>query len=58
MPLVCLRHRRYRLVAGSVAAEAAYFAGVYCAWRLNPRAATWVFIVPYFVTSLALMFGK
>lgn len=58
VPLRCLRYRRWGLLAGSVAAEAAYFAVGAAAWRANPRAALWVLVLPYCVSSLALMFGK
>jgi hypothetical protein len=57
-PLRCLRYRRWRLLVASVACEAAYFGLMVAAWRANPRAALWVLLVPYAVTSLALMFGK
>lgn len=58
VPLRCLRYRRWGLLAGSVAAEAAYFAVGAAAWRANPRAALWVLVLPYCVSSLALMFGN
>ncbi|KAI3434847.1 hypothetical protein D9Q98_002901 [Chlorella vulgaris] len=57
-PLRCLRYRRWRLLLASVACEAAYFGLMVAAWRANPRAALWVLLVPYAVTSLALMFGN
>lgn len=58
VPLRCLRTRRWAALAGSVAAEAAYFGGAAAAWRANPRAALWVLLLPYALSSLALMFGK
>ena len=58
VPLRCLRYRRWALLGASMAAEAAYFACCVVAWRANPRAALWVLMVPYALSSLALMFGK
>lgn len=58
VPLRCLRYRRWGLLAASCAAEAAYFAAGAAAWRANPRAALWVLLIPYCISSLALMFGK
>lgn len=58
VPLRCLRYRRWGLLAASVAAEAAYFSAAAAAWRANPRATLWVLVLPYCVSSLALMFGK
>ncbi|KAL4446747.1 hypothetical protein ABPG77_007991 [Micractinium sp. CCAP 211/92] len=58
VPLRCLRYRRWGLLAASVAAETAYFAAAAAAWRANPRATLWVLVLPYCVSSLALMFGN
>lgn len=58
VPLRCLQYRRWRLLAASVAAELAYFAAGAAAWRLNPRATLWVLLIPYCISSLALMFGN
>ena len=58
VPLRCVRYRRWGLLAASCAAEAAYFAAGAAAWRVNPRAALWVLLIPYCISSLALMFGK
>lgn len=58
VPLRCVRYRRWGLLAASCAAEAAYFAAGAAAWRANPRAALWVLLIPYCISSLALMFGK
>lgn len=58
VPLRCARYRRWRLLAASCAAEAAYFGAAAAAWRANPRACFWVLLLPYCLSSLALMFGK
>ncbi|KAL4425429.1 hypothetical protein ABPG75_009445 [Micractinium tetrahymenae] len=58
VPLRCARYRRWGLLAASMAAEAAYFAMGAAAWRANPRAALWVLVLPYWLSSLALMFGN
>ena len=57
-PHRCLRYRRWGLLTASMAAEAAWFGGCAAAWRANPRAALWVLLLPYLLSSLALMFGK
>jgi hypothetical protein len=57
-PLRCVRYGRWRLLAASVAAEAAYFGCAAAAWKLNPRATLWVLLLPYAISTLALMFGK
>jgi hypothetical protein len=39
-------------------AESAYCAAMLALWQLNSMATTWVFLVPFAVTSFALMFGN
>jgi hypothetical protein len=58
VPLRCLQYGRRGLLAGSLIAEGASFYVTAAAWQLNPRATLWVLLLPYFITSLALMFGK
>ncbi|KAI7846206.1 hypothetical protein COHA_000276 [Chlorella ohadii] len=58
VPLRCVRYRRWGLLAASCAAEAAYFTAASTAWRANPRTALWVLLIPYCLSSLALMFGN
>ena len=42
----------------SAAAETLYFGIVYMLWRWQPVQTLWVFILPYIITSAALMFGN
>jgi hypothetical protein len=58
VPYRCLQYRRYGLLLASAATEAAYCGCAAAAWRANPRAALWVLLLPYVISSLALMFGK
>ncbi len=53
-----LRKRRLGLLARSAAAESAYFIFVCLLWRWKPVQTLWAFILPYIITSAALMFGN
>ena len=53
-----LRKRRLSLLAKSAAAESAYVITVYILWQWKPIQTLWALILPYAVTSLALMFGN
>lgn len=58
VPLYALRQRRWALAARCLAAEAGYLGAVAALWRARPVATLWALVVPYFATSLALMFGN
>lgn len=52
------RKGRLDLLLKCLLSEALYLAVVgVCVWA-NPVAAVWLLVVPYLVTSLALMFGN
>lgn len=58
LPLYTLRTGRHAEAAAMLASEAAYLLAVLAAWRYNPVGATWVFVVPFFLSSFLLMFGN
>ena len=58
MPLYALRRRRWALAARCIAAEAGYLGAVAALWRARPIATLWALVLPYFATSLVLMFGN
>ena len=58
VPLYALHKRRWALAAQCIASELAYLVAVLALWRVRPVATLWAFIIPYAVTSLALMFGN
>ncbi|KAK9827672.1 hypothetical protein WJX81_006702 [Elliptochloris bilobata] len=58
VPLYAVRRRGWALAGRCVASEAAYLGAVAALWRARPTATLWALVVPYFVTSLALMFGN
>ncbi|KAK9810976.1 hypothetical protein WJX73_002930 [Symbiochloris irregularis] len=58
VPLYALHTQRYGLLAECLATESAYFIAAALSWRLRQTATLWVFVIPYLVTSLALMFGN
>ena len=58
VPAYACRAQRWQLLAQCLATEAAYLAAVGLLASRNLVAALWVFIIPYLLTSLALMFGN
>ena len=58
LPLYAARRRRWRELAACLAAELAYLGVVRALWLFNPLATKWVFVVPFFLSSFALMFGN
>lgn len=52
------RKRRLGAACRCLAAELSYCAAMAALWRLNSVATTWVFLVPFVLTSFALMFGN
>lgn len=58
LPLYALRRKRYAWCAAAAVSAAAYWAVVAALWRLNPVATTWVLLVPFALSSFALMFGN
>ena len=53
-----LRKRRVSVLLKSAAAEALWFTTVSVLWRWRPVQTLWVFVLPYIITSAALMFGN
>lgn len=58
LPLYAVQTRRLRLAAACLATEGAYLVGVAAAWCVAPVATLWTLILPFFVSSLALMLGN
>ncbi len=58
LPLYALRKRRYGAAGRCLLAEAAYCAATAALWRVNNVATTWVFLLPFLISSFALMFGN
>lgn len=58
LPVYALRKRRLCAACRCLAAELSCCAAMAALWRLNSVATTWVFLIPFVVTSFALMFGN
>ncbi len=58
LPLYALRRRRWGALGTCLATELGYFAALRTLWLLSPLATKWVFVVPFFLSSFALMFGN
>ncbi len=58
LPLYALWRRRWRALWACLATELGYLGAVCALWALSPLAAKWVFLVPFFLSSFALMFGN
>ena len=58
VPWYACRAQRWQLLAQCLATEAGCLAAVWLLASWSAAAALWVFIVPYLLTSLALMFGN
>lgn len=58
VPLFALRSSRWALTGACLATEGSYILAVAALRRAAPVATAWVFLVPYVVSSFALMFGN
>jgi fatty acid desaturase len=58
LPMYAWRQKRYSMAAQCALGFAGTFAVYSFTARINSVAALWIFVVPYFVSSLALMFGN
>ena len=58
LPLYALRRKRYAVLRESLAVICVYALAVSCLWRINSTATIWAVLVPYVVTSFALMIGN
>lgn len=58
VPMYALKIGRISLLAECLAMEASYMLAVCLLWHFNSVATLWVFVVPYLLSSLALMFGN
>ena len=47
-----------RLVVSCTLAEVAYLGGLVLLWRANWLATLWIFVLPFVVSSFALMIGN
>lgn len=56
--MYALKIGRISLLAECLAMEASYMLAVCLLWHFNSVATLWVFVVPYLLSSLALMFGN
>ncbi len=53
-----VRRRRFMLFAKCLLSQSAYLLAVRLLWMWRPIATLWAFVMPYFLSSLALMFGN
>lgn len=58
LPYYAYKRGRYELVARSMFNMVTFMTLITVSYRYNPTAATWVFIVPFLVSSFAMMFGN
>eukprot|EP00887_Chlorella_sp_A99_P005783 scaffold1.g5783.t1 len=58
LPWYAARARRWGALAACLAGEGTYLGGVAWLYRLSPMATKWVIVIPFCVSSFALMFGN
>ena len=58
LPIYALSCRRYKLAAEVVAAELMYGSVVFGMYQWRPVATLWLFLIPYLLSTLAMMFGN
>ncbi len=58
LPIYALRCGRVKLAASAFGAELCYIAAVVALHRARPVATLWVFMLPYVLSTLAMMFGN
>lgn len=58
LPYYAFSRKRYSLLTQNVFTSTLFFIGLYFLYQWKPVATTWVFIVPFFLSSFALMFGN
>jgi len=58
LPFYAWRRGRYSLLYKNLLASVFYMVGLYLLYSWKPVATLWVFIIPFAVTSFALMFGN
>jgi len=58
LPIYAAKKKLWSLLGEVLAVEAVYLVLVYSLYQHNHVATTWVFIVPFCITSFALMFGN
>lgn len=56
--IYAVRRRRFGLFAKCLLAQTAYLFTVQLLWRWKPIATLWSCVLPYLLSSLALMFGN
>ncbi len=58
LPAYAARKGRHGQAALCAACAAAYWAAMAALWRVAPMATLWSLVVPFFVSTFALMFGN
>lgn len=58
VPARAAYYRRWGILVACLVTEAAYLGVVAVLWRMNQVATTWTLVVPFAVSSFALMFGN
>ncbi len=58
LPAYALRKGRTHQAAACAACGLAYWAAVAALWRFNPVATLWAVLLPFAVSTFALMFGN
>ena len=58
LPIYAFSCRRYALAAQVMAAEILYGLYIYAMYQWKPVATLWLFIIPYVLSTLAMMFGN
>lgn len=58
IPMYAVLRRRFDVALKCIATEILYLLLLRFFWLLNPAATFWVFVLPFFTSSAALMFGN
>ena len=58
VPLCVARHGRWDVAVAAAAGECAHLGVTVALWQMNRTATLWVLVLPFFIASVALMFGN
>jgi len=58
LPYYAIKTQRYDVAVQAAFSDVFWFAMVYYLYCINPTATTYTFILPYFISSFAMMFGN
>ncbi|KAI7586348.1 acylamide-delta3(E)-desaturase [Hortaea werneckii] len=58
LPLYFIQRKKYNLGVRAFLSEISSYAFMYGMWRWNPKAATFVFLLPFFLLRIGLMVGN